>query len=113
MITQDQIKALDDRIQKLKTYLRIDQKKIEIENEEEKTNIPEFWENQKEAQKVMKYLRGLKRWVEEYTEVSTLFDDLEILIDFFKEGEATEEEITSLYNSIVLFRIVLKHIESP
>ncbi len=101
MITQDQIKTLRDRIEKLNQYLRIDQKKIEIINEEEKTNVPEFWNNQKEAQKVMKHLRGLKRWVEGYTEIDSNFDDLTVLIDFVKEGEATEEEVENLHKTII------------
>ncbi|APD07998.1 peptide chain release factor [Flavobacteriaceae bacterium UJ101] len=119
MITQDQIKTLNDRIQKLNTYLRIDQKKIEIENEEEKTNVPEFWNDQKEAQKVMKHLRNLKRWVEDYTEIATSFDDLTVLIDFVKEGEATEEEVEKTYHSIITqleeieFRNMLSDEEDP
>ncbi|MFV0237979.1 MAG: peptide chain release factor 2, partial [Flavobacteriales bacterium] len=92
---------LQDRIQKLNTYLRIDQKKTEILNEEEKTNIPEFWNDQKEAQKVMKHLRVLKRWVEDYTEIMISFDDLTVLVDFVKEGEATEEEVEKIYNDLI------------
>ena len=100
MVTQEQIKDIEDRIQKLYQFLRIEQKKIEIENEEEKTNVPEFWSNQKEAQKVMKNLRGMKRWVESYTEVETELEDLLVLIDFAKEGEATEEEVDTHFKQL-------------
>ncbi len=119
MITPDQIKALNNRIQKLNAYLRIDQKKVEIENEEEKTNVPEFWSDQKEAQKVMKNLRNLKRWVEDYTEIATLYDDLTVLVDFVKEGETTEEEVDQTYKVILTkleeieFRNMLSDEEDP
>lgn len=119
MITQEQIKSLQERIESLNRYLRIEQKKIEIENEEEKTNVPDFWNDQKEAQKVMKYLRGLKKWVDDYTEIETLFDDLVVLIDFVKEGEATEEETNQVYESIIQkledieFRNMLSDEEDP
>lgn len=119
MITQEQIKSLQERIESLNRYLRIEQKKIEIENEEEKTNVPDFWNDQKEAQKVMKYLRGLKKWVDDYTEIETLFDDLVVLIDFVKEGEATEEETDQVYESIIQkledieFRNMLSDEEDP
>ncbi len=119
MVAQEQIKSLQERIESLNRYLRIEQKKIEIENEEEKTNVPNFWNDQKEAQKVMKYLRGLKKWVEDYTEIETLFEDLIVLIDFVKEGEATEEETDQVYESIlqkleeVEFRNMLSDEEDP
>jgi peptide chain release factor 2 len=38
MITQDQLKDITARIEKLKSYLEIDKKLIEITNEEEKRN---------------------------------------------------------------------------
>ncbi|MFV0530417.1 MAG: peptide chain release factor 2 [Flavobacteriales bacterium] len=119
MITQEQIKTLHDRIQQLNDYLRIDQKKIEIENEEEKTNVPEFWNDQKEAQKVMKYLQSLKRWVEDYTKIVSNFEDLTVLIDFAKEGEVTENEIDQAYHNIITkleeieFRNMLSDEEDP
>ncbi len=101
MITHEQIKSLKERMIRLYDYLQIDQKKIEIENEEEKTSAPGFWQYPKKAQQVVKRLQGLKRWVDEYTKVKTKFDDLIILIDFVEEGEATHEEVEEVYHSIL------------
>ena len=42
MITQDQLKDIASRIEKLKSYLEIDKKLVEIANEEEKTVDPDF-----------------------------------------------------------------------
>ena len=39
MITQDQLKDITSRIKKLKSYLEIDKKLIEITNEEEKRRL--------------------------------------------------------------------------
>ena len=61
MITQEQIKDVADRIGKLKDYLDIDQKLIEISNEEEKTVDPDFWNKPKEAEAFMKILRFKKK----------------------------------------------------
>ncbi len=93
MITQETLDKLKTRIGKLKDYLDIDKKKIEISNEEEKTANPDFWNNPKEAEKIMKALRAKKRWVEEYDQSNTLLDDLTVLFDFYKEGEVTPEEV--------------------
>ena len=54
MVTQDQLKNLSERVSKLKIYLDIDKKLIEISNEEEKTADPSFWNNPKEAEILMK-----------------------------------------------------------
>ena len=61
MITQDQLKDISARIEKLKSYLAIDQKLIEIANEEEKTVNPDFWNDPKAAEMFMKELRFKKR----------------------------------------------------
>ena len=49
MVTQDQLKNLSERVSKLKIYLDIDKKLIEISNEEEKTADPEFLEQSKRS----------------------------------------------------------------
>ncbi|PIE49354.1 MAG: peptide chain release factor 2 [Flavobacteriales bacterium] len=93
MITQDNIKEIVQRTEKLKGYLNIEQKQIEISNEEEKTANPDFWNNPKEAERIMRAIRSKKAWVEDYNSLKTLAEELEIIYDFYKDGEATEEEI--------------------
>lgn len=93
MVTQDQLKDITERISKLKSYLDIEKKLIEISNEEEQTANPDFWNNPKEAEILMKSLRLKKKWVEDYNQVVTLHDDLLVLYDFYKEGEIEEQEV--------------------
>ncbi len=93
MITSEQIKDLTERIGKLKSYLQIDNKNIEISNEEEKASDPNFWNNSKEAEILMKSLREKKKWVEDYNTARTEIEDLNVLYDFFSEGDASEQEI--------------------
>ena len=93
MITQEQIKNISDRISKLKLYLNIEQKLIEITNEEEKTVSPNFWDTPKEAEAFMKILRIKKKWVNDYNSIVSLFEDLQVLLDFYKENEVSEQEV--------------------
>ena len=97
MITTDQYKDLAERVQALKKYLNIEAKLIEIQNEEEKTFAPDFWDNPKEAEVIMKALRTEKKWVEDYNTANTLVNDLEVLMEFHKEGDASEEEVMTQY----------------
>lgn len=101
MITTDQLKDISLRIDKLKSYLSIDKKLIEISNDEEQTANPEFWNNPKEAEAFMKILKSKKKWVEDYNSVSTLKDDLEVLVEFYKDDLATDSEINDHHNRTV------------
>lgn len=101
MISKEHIQKLQNRIQLLKTYLDIDKKIIEITNEEEKTGNPDFWNNPKEAEIVMKELRSKKKWVDDFKQITTNFDEINILFEFYTEGEATEQEVDNLYNTTI------------
>ncbi|MDJ0644745.1 MAG: peptide chain release factor 2 [Flavobacteriaceae bacterium] len=103
MITQDQIKDINERVEKLKGYLNIEQKLIEISNEEEKSADPDFWSDPKQAETLMKSLRFKKKWVEDYDTAKTDSEELQILYDFYKEGEASEEEIMESYHKTTTF----------
>ncbi len=46
----------------------------------------------------MKELNSLKSWIKEYEEVTNAVEDLEVLFDFHKEGEASEEELDEQYS---------------
>ncbi len=48
----------------------------------------------------MKALRSLKKWVQDYDGIQSQLEDLEVLLDFYKEGEASETEIETLYKQL-------------
>ena len=50
MITSDQLKDVLERTDALARYLNIDQKKVEFEEEQLRTQAPDFWEDPKRAQ---------------------------------------------------------------
>ena len=49
MITQDQLKDILERTVSLHRYLDIDKKKIEFEEEDLRTQAPDFWDDPKRA----------------------------------------------------------------
>ncbi|UZO79619.1 peptide chain release factor 2 [Aquimarina sp. ERC-38] len=100
MITAEQVKEINERVEKLKEYLHIEQKEIEISNEEEKTFAPDFWNDAQEAEKIMRALNAEKKWVADYKKTAQLADDLEVLLEFHKEGDAPESEVIEKYNQV-------------
>ncbi len=97
MISTDQLKDIQERVTKLIDYLNIEQKRIEISNEEEISLSPDFWNDSKVAEAHMKILRVKKKWVTDFEQVSLMMDELEILYEFFKEGEAKESEVENQF----------------
>lgn len=75
----------------------IENKQIEISNLEELTIDPEFWNDAKKAQKLIKDLQRLKKWVHDYKKLKTLVDELDVLYDFFKSKELSSDELNSHY----------------
>ncbi len=101
MVTNEQVTNLSERADKLKSYLEIDKKQILIKNEEEKIANPDFWNNPKEAEVTMKNLRALKKWIEDFNTITSMVEDLETLLDFYKEGEASEEDLSELHTKLI------------
>lgn len=103
MITQENIKNIAERVEKLKDYLHIEQKLIEIANEEEKASNPTFWNDPKKAEILMRSLRFKKKWIEDYNALKTHYEELQIIYDFFKEKEASEQELNKNYKTTLEF----------
>ncbi|MBQ9357114.1 MAG: PCRF domain-containing protein, partial [Prevotella sp.] len=97
MITQDQLKDILDRTDQLKHYLHIDEREVELEEEQLRTQAPDFWEDAKRAEEQMKKVRGIKRWIDGYKEVRTKADELQLAFDFYREEMVSEQEVDSDY----------------
>lgn len=93
MVTAEQLKDLVKRLEALRGYLELDKKAIEIQNEEEKTQAPEFWNKPKDAEVTLKLIKNKKAWIEEYEGVKSALEDVNVLRDFFELEEVAEEEV--------------------
>lgn len=101
MITAEQLKDVQQRTEALHRYLNIDQKQIEYEEEQLRTQAPDFWDDPKRAEAQMKKVKGIEKWLKDYKEVSTLTDELSLAVGFFKDEIVSEEEVDALYNKAV------------
>ena len=99
MITQEQLKDIQQRRDALARYLDIDSKKIQVEEEELRTHVPDFWEHPKEAQAQMKKIKDLQAWINGYADVAKAVEEVELAMDFIKEGLVEEAELDADYAS--------------
>ena len=79
----------------------MDRRTIEAQELDEKTQDPQFWSDPKAAEATMKKVREVKGWLNGYKEAEDAYNDLAVLFDFAKEGEATEEEVDEQYNATI------------
>ena len=101
MITQDQLKDVLDRADSLYRYLNIEQKQMEFEEEQLRTQAPDFWEDVKRAQEQMKKVKGIEKWIKGYKEVRQLADELQLAFDFYRDEMVTEEEVDADYDKAI------------
>ena len=101
MVNQDQLKEIRGRIEAIGSYLKIGEKRLELKEQELKTQDPGFWDNPKTAEQQMKAIRALKFWVEAFDQLASAIDDVEVLMDFVKEGAAEASEVDESYAALV------------
>ncbi len=74
---------------------------IQIEDEEQQSLNPDFWNNPEKAEIILKSLKDNKKSVDKYNELVSMADEAEVLMEFVREGEATEAEAEASYNQIL------------
>ncbi|WP_157488222.1 peptide chain release factor 2 [Dyadobacter crusticola] len=92
-MTAEQLKDLKARVEALGRYLDYGNRKKQLEDLEQQTVQPEFWNDSERAEKTMREIRGLKFWTNGYEELARLRDDLDTIWEFYEAKEATEEEV--------------------
>lgn len=101
MITNDKIVELAKRCEALGGYLDVEDKRMKLEEEELKTQAPDFWDDPKKAEEQLKVVASIKAWITAYDQIKSMVDDLELMPDFVKEGLSSEEEVDTLYNRVL------------
>ena len=71
-----------------------------IKEYESNTTNPNFWDDKKNAEVVLKKINQNKIWTDSYLEIQNMYDDLVILNDFYISGEADKQEIEKESNKL-------------
>ena len=104
-MTIENFKDLVNRVAAIQSYLKIDEKRLDLKELELKTQDPSFWNDPKKAEEQMKSIRVLKYWIDSFDKSKAAVDDLEVLYEFVKEGMTSEADLDKSY------KIILKEIE--
>ena len=94
MVTIEQIRELQQRIQILGKCINVEQKRDDVAQKQKKTLASDFWDDPKQAEAFLKELAAVKFWVNGYDEVASAAEDLNVLYDFAKDSlEGSAEDI--------------------
>ncbi len=86
MTTLEQIKDLHGRLDTLEKCLDIAGKRRDVEQKEQESLSPYFWNDPKSAEAFLKKLALVKSWVTDYNKAASLLEDLDVLYDFARES---------------------------
>lgn len=98
MVAVEQIKELAGRRDELERCLDIPGKRIELQNEEEKTQEPDFWGDPDRAREQLRKVAAIKVWIDDFDHITKQIEDLELMPEFVREGVSTEAEFQELYD---------------
>ena len=97
MLQVEQINELKARVEKLSASIDVEQRRIDLQNEQERTEEPNFWDNPDEARKQLKKVADIKASIDDYEAAERTVTDLDLVPDFVAEGVLSEAEAEEQY----------------
>ncbi len=92
-MTIEQIKEMTSRVEALGHFLSIEEKKDKIDNDKQLSLSPGFWDDNQRATAILKEIKTNTFWVDLYRSVKESLEDFKVLFEFWKQGEAGEDEV--------------------
>lgn len=98
-MTIEQLKEARERVAHLRRFLHVEERMAKAENDRQMSLSPGFWEDNQRATAILKEIKINKYWTDLYEEANTAVEDVAVLFDFWKAGEASEEEVNEAYQA--------------
>ncbi|MBY0346813.1 MAG: peptide chain release factor 2 [Hydrotalea flava] len=96
-MTQEQIKNMRDRVLVLRRFLDVDNRLQKLETDRQLSLSPGFWDDNQRATAIMKSIKIHEYWINIFKQVDTAVEDFAVLFEFWKAGDATDEETKAAY----------------
>ncbi|WP_460565088.1 peptide chain release factor 2 [Flavihumibacter cheonanensis] len=97
-MTQEQLKSLRERVTVLRRFLDVANREAKIQQDKQLTLAPGFWDDNQRATAILKEIKVHEYWFELFHSVETAVEDFAVLFEFWKAGEASEEEAREAYD---------------
>jgi peptide chain release factor 2 len=100
-MTIEQLKEMRERMAHLHRYLKLEEKTAKLENDRQISVVPGFWDDNKRATAILKEIQVNKFWIDLFEKVNASVEDFAVLFEFWKEGEASEEEAKHAFEEAI------------
>ncbi|WP_107685808.1 peptide chain release factor 2 [Niastella populi] len=96
-MTQEKINDMRSRLGGLRRFLDVDNRQYKINEEKQLSLSPGFWDDNKRATEILKSIKLNEFWMKLYDQSNAAVEDFVVLFEFWKAGEASEEETKEAY----------------
>lgn len=96
-MTIENFKKIKEKSDALLKYLRIEERKQIILKNKQLSVSDGFWDDNKRATEILKEITDNEYWLKENNILHTAIGDAETIFEFWKSGEASEEEAQEAY----------------
>ncbi len=79
----------------------MENRRYKINEEKQLSLSPGFWDDNKRATEILKNIKQNEYWLKMYEQVDSSVEDFAVLFDFWKSGDATEEETRDAYQKAI------------
>ncbi|MDK2945893.1 peptide chain release factor 2 [Geotoga petraea] len=90
------LEEIKKKFEDLKNLFDIEKSKKRVKELEEKMVKSDFWNDQNKAQKVSKESQHLKDQIAEFKKLQSIFDDIDVAIEFSDEDPSMEDQVQTL-----------------
>jgi peptide chain release factor 2 len=77
----------------------VENRRYKVAEEKQLSLSPGFWDDNKRATEILKNIQQNEYWLKLYEQTEAAVDDFIVLFDFWKAGDATEEETKENYEN--------------
>ncbi|HLO89850.1 MAG TPA: peptide chain release factor 2 [Lentimicrobium sp.] len=77
----------------------MDSKQESIKEEEAISHQPDFWNDPKKAEVLLKSIQEKKKWTNDFQSAEAAVDDLNVMYEFYEAGDASEADLDQQYKN--------------
>ncbi|WP_445298481.1 peptide chain release factor 2 [Lacibacter sp. H407] len=100
-MTLEKLNDIRERILVLGGFFDVENRLYKIAEDKQLSLSPGFWDDNKRATEILKETKNNEYWVKLYEDTNSAVEDFAVLFEFWKAGDATEEETKEAYENAV------------
>ncbi|MFN5135092.1 MAG: peptide chain release factor 2 [Chitinophagaceae bacterium] len=100
-MTAEKLNDIRERILVLGGFFDVENRLYKIAEDKQLSLSPGFWDDNKRATEILKEIKNNEYWIKLYDDTNTAVEDFAVLFEFWKGGDATEEETKEAFDKAV------------